>query len=159
MKRVSWRDLAAGCVLLLGCSQMLGDLCGLRALKAIGAASTMAPCPKVFCDLNGLEGFASDFTLQLRTKSGLRVVPITPEMYSRLKGPYNRRNAYGAVFSFAPKLPPSLWRPVYDYGWRRGGPLRRELGLPNDVENVALLIRTRTRGRRDEWKVSSEGVP
>jgi hypothetical protein len=159
MKR-PWRDLAAACLLVLGCSQMVGDLCGCRALKGLGAASAFAPCPKVFCDVNGLEGFASDFTLELKTQTGaVRTIAITPEIYSRLKGPYNRRNAYGAVLSFAPKLPPSLWRPVYNYGWRRNGPLRRELGVPDDVESVALLVGTRTRGRHDAWKLSVEDAP
>ena len=140
MSRFSWRDGAALALLLLGSTQMAGDLLGNRMLKGIGAASAMAPCPKVFCEVRGLEGFASNFTLRLETSSGrIREVTITPELYARLRGPYNRRNAYGAAISFAPKLPESLWRSVYDYGWRKDGPLRREWGVPNDIAEVTTV--------------------
>jgi hypothetical protein len=148
MKSLTWRDAAAVALLLLGLTQMAGDLLGNRALKGIGAAAAMAPCPKVFCDVNGLEGFASTFTLQLETNSGhTRDVEITPEIYSCLQGPYNRRNTYGAAMSFAPKLPPRLWQSVCDYGWSETGPLRAELGVPNDVRKVSMLVRTQTSGR------------
>jgi hypothetical protein len=90
MNGLSWRDAAAVALLLLGLTQMTGDLLGNRVLKGIGAASAMAPCPKVFCDVNGLEGFASTFTLQLETNLGhTQDLEITPEIYSRLRGPYN----------------------------------------------------------------------
>lgn len=152
MKRFTWRDLAAATLLLLGLTQMTGDLLGCRGLKGIGAAYVFAPCPKVFCDVDGLEGFASTFNLRLATTAGQsREIPITPELYSRLTGPYNRRNAYGAVISFGPRLPTRLWQPVYDFGWRRNGPLRLALGLPNDLEPTEIVVRTQTRGRHDTW--------
>ena len=68
---------------------------------------------------------------------------------------YNRRNAYGAAISFAPKLPENLWRSVYDYGWRKDGPLRREWGVPNDIAEVTTVLRTGTRGRQDCWTLKS----
>jgi hypothetical protein len=149
-----WRDLGAFFLALLGLTQMAGDLLGIRALKGLGAASAMAPCPKVFCEVNGLEGFASTFTLRLKRSGGqVKEIEITPEVYSRLKGPYNRRNAYGAALSFAPKLPPNLWQSVYDYAWRIGGPLRTELGVPNDTLSVSTLVRSQTRGRHDTWEL------
>ena len=154
MRRIVKRDLCAVLLLIFGLSQMAGDLLGNRVLKGIGAASVVAPCPKVFCDVNGLEGFASTFTLELENESGPpRTVEITPELYAQLKGPYNRRNAYGAVIAFGPKLPAPLWQSVYNYGWKTNGPLRRELGLPNDGSKISTVIRTRTRGRRDVWRL------
>ncbi len=156
MNRARGRDAAAIFILLLGLSQMAGDLLGNRALKGIGAASAIAPCPKVFCDVNGLEGFASTFTMQIETQSGdTREIEITPEIYARLRGPYNRRNTYGAAISFAPKLPPRLSQSVYNYGWSRNGPLRLELGLPNDIRQVRTCARTQTRGRHDAWKLKT----
>ena len=154
MNSVLWRNVAALALLMLGLMQMLGDLTGNRLLKGLGAASAMSPCPKVFCDINGLEGFASDFTLRLESKSGdVRELPITAELYSHLNGPYNRRNAYGAALSFAPKLPPCLWKSVYNFGWSTDGPLRSELIVPEDVRHVSVIIRTKTRGRSDIWKL------
>ncbi|MBA3960819.1 MAG: hypothetical protein H0X40_02825 [Chthoniobacterales bacterium] len=153
---MTWRVSAAVAIGLLGLTQMAGDSLGIRALKGIGAASALAPCPKVFCDVNGLEGFASTFTLELESRAGTRSeIRITPELYGRLRGPYNRRNAYGAVLSFAPKLPPRLWQPVYRYGWSRGGPLRREINLPNDIESITTVVRTQTRGRADVWRLTA----
>ncbi|HEY1582492.1 MAG TPA: hypothetical protein VGF73_05295 [Chthoniobacterales bacterium] len=126
-------------------------------LRGIGAASVVAPSPNVFCDVNGLEGFASTFTLQFRSGSGpAREIAITPELYSRLRGPYDRRNAYGAALSYGPKLPDSLWRSVYDYGWKENGPLRRELGIPNENVYVVTVIRTETRGRHDCLALASQ---
>lgn len=154
MKVFCRRDFIAGALLLFGLTQMAGDLLGNRILKGIGAASAMAPCPKVFCDVDGLEGFASRFTLVLEPDSApAREIEITPALYSRLKGPYNRRNAYGAAISFAPKLPRPLWQSVYAYGWVTNGPLRRELGLPNDGSRVTTIVRTQTRGRHDSWRL------
>lgn len=159
MRRVSWQHAAAIFILLLGLMQMAGDLLGNRVLKGIGAASAMAPCPKVFCDVNGLEGFASTFTMRIETRAGeIREVEITPEMYARLRGPYNRRNTYGAAISFAPKLPPRLSQSVYDYGWSRNGPLRLELGLPNDIRHVTTCVRTQTRGRNEAWKLETSAI-
>jgi hypothetical protein len=154
-----WRDLGAVVLGLLGLSQMAGDLFGVRTLKGIGAASAMAPCPKVFCDVNGLEGFTSTFILRLTGRDGcLHEIEITPQLYARLKGPYNRRNAYGAAISFAPKLPSNLWQSVYDYAWRKGGPLRTELDVPDDTENVSTFVRTGTRGRHDTWELRTRDL-
>jgi hypothetical protein len=159
MKEFTIRDLGAVLILLLGLTQMAGDLLGSRVLKGIGAASAAAPCPKVFCEVHGLEGFASTFTFELEEKSGeRREVEVTPELYARLRGPYNRRNAYGAVLSYGPKLPLPLWQSVYDYGWKPDGPLRRELGLPND-DQVVTVIRNQTRGRHDVWRLRRSGQP
>jgi len=58
-----WRNLFAVALLLVGLTQMAGDILGNRVLKGLGAAPVAAPCPKVFCDIDGLEPFASSFTI------------------------------------------------------------------------------------------------
>jgi hypothetical protein len=121
-------------------------------LRGLGAATAASPLPKVFSDVDSLETFASEFTLRYR-KPGRTVVEmaITPELYGRLGGPYNRRNVYGAALSYAPRLPRELWEPVFCYGLGSEGPLRTELGLGSDVTDISVTIRTRTRGRTDVW--------
>lgn len=146
-----WQDWGAALLLLLGLSQMAGDALGLRWLRGLGAASVAAPLPKVFSDVSGLETFASDFLLEAETPRGVLHVPITPHLYARVEGPYNRRNVYGAALSYAPRLPGELWKPVYCYGLAPNGPLRRELGLPADATAIRVHIATRTRGRDDRW--------
>ena len=147
----SFRTWAAVALLLLGLSQMAGDALGLDWLRGIGAVSVAAPLPRVFSDVRGLETFASRFELEVETASGVERREIDPELYSRLGGPYNRRNVYGAALSYAPRLPQRLWRQVFCYGFASGGPLRRELGVPDDARAVRVYITTRTRGRRQAW--------
>lgn len=139
-------------ICLLGCLQMTGYLTGSVALRGIGAATAASPLPKVFGDVDGLETFASEFTLHYRRPSGAVVqMAITPELYGRLSGPYNRRNVYGAALSYAPRLPRELWEPVFCYALAADGPVRAELGLGSRVSDISVTIRTRTRGRSDMW--------
>src|SRR4051812_31666958 len=100
---MSWRNYAPAGLLLFGLSQMAGDLTGNRLLKGIGAASAIAPSPKVFCDMNGFEPFASTFVVTIRSHQTFSV-PLTPHNYAMLGGPYNRRNVYGAAIAGAPLL-------------------------------------------------------
>jgi hypothetical protein len=135
---------------------MTGYLAGSVPLRGIGAATAASPFPKVFSDVDGLETFASEFTLRYRQPDGtLDETAITPELYGRLAGPYNRRNVYGAALSYAPRLPRELWEAVFCYGLRPEGPLRSELGLGSDVTDLSVTIRTRTRGRNDAWTLES----
>ncbi len=145
---MNWRNVAASAVLLVGLTQMAGELLGSRALKGIGAVTVIAPCPKVFCDMNGFEPFAADFAFTMDDGSA---VVVTPELYSRMRGPYNRRNVYGAAIAGAPLLPDGIRDSVLSYGLGRGGPLRGELGISENGEAISLVVRDRSRGRSGRW--------
>ena len=138
-------------VLIVGLFAMVGDATGLDWLKGLGVSTGFAPLPKVFSDVDGHETFAARFTLiEIGQAGAERRHPITPEVYSQLAGPYNRRNVYGAALSYAPRLPEHIWQPVFCYGLEEGGPLRSELGL--SVRGpVAVEIETLTRGRSDRF--------
>lgn len=141
---------------LLSLSQMFGYLVDSTTLRGLGAASLVAPFPKVFSDVSGLETFASEFTLQLSYSDGSTVnAPITPELYNRLPGPYNRRNVYGAALSYAPRLPPELVEAVLRFAVspNPAGNLLSELGLRADPICTRLEIRTKTIGRSDRWVI------
>ncbi len=116
---------AAALLLILGLAQMAGDLTGMRALKGIAAATGASPAPKVFSAVQGLETYSTRFYLDL----GHARVELTPELYSRMRGPYNRRNVYGAALAYGPVLPPALRDPVMTHALCGEGPLLRELGL------------------------------
>lgn len=147
IQRRNWAAIAIGAI---GCLQMAGYAIGNPIMRGVGAASTIAPFTKVFSDVDGYEPFASEFMLRYRDAGGALVeTGITPELASRFGGPYNRRNAYGAAFSYAPRLPASLWQPVFCHGLVTG-PLRHELGLTG-ARDISVTIRTRTRGRSDVW--------
>jgi hypothetical protein len=146
-----WRNGAAIALAVLACAQMAGYVTGNRVLRGLGAASAMSPLPKVFSDVDGLETFATTFTLRYRKADGAVVeTPITPALYGQLGGPYNRRNVYGAALSYAPRLPEPLWQSVYCHGLAPHGPLRTELGLQGATE-ISVTIRARTRGRNETW--------
>lgn len=147
---MKWRNFIAATLLVVGLTQMTGDLIGNRPLKGIGAAIAIAPCPKVFCDMNGLEPFASTFIITAQAEETISSFPITPELYARLKGPYNRRNVYGAAIAAAPLLPAQMRQTVFNYAFGPHGPLRRELSLTGALE-VTLTVHTNTHGRDDTW--------
>jgi hypothetical protein len=119
------RRAAALALLILGVAQMAGDVLGLLPLKAIAAATGASPAPKVFSAVQGLETYSTRFFLDL----GHQRVEITPGLYGRIRGPYNRRNVFGAALAYAPVLPPQLRDPVLRYGLCGDAPLLRELGL------------------------------
>jgi len=152
-----WRNIAAAALCAFASIAMLGDLAGSRTLKGLGAISAAAPFPKVFCEFEGMEGFANEFSVRFDSLGKQRELALTPEVYSKLAGPYNRRNVYGAALAGGPKLPRPIWESVFRHGFAPGGPLRRELGLPADATNITVVVRTKTRGRDDVWLLRPEG--
>ena len=144
------RELCSWAILFIGLTQMAGDLFGNRVIKGIGAATAMAPCPKVFCNMGGMEPFASSFEIIADGDKTTRI-PITPELYQQLRGPYNRRNVYGAAIAAAPILPERVWQTVFSYAFNPNGPLRHDLALPEKTNSIHILVRTKTRNGSQEW--------
>jgi len=136
------RVWAASFLLVLGLMQMVGDLFGLRPLVGLGMASGASPAPKVFSAVGGLETYSTRFLLQWTDADGKPAfLPITPELYSRIRGPYNRRNVYGAALAYGPVLPAELRAPVMRYALCGEAPLLRELGLdPNEVRPPIRIV-------------------
>jgi hypothetical protein len=138
---------AAAALLALGLLQMAGDLterAGLpalgRPLKGIGAATTASPAPKVFSSVRGLETFSTRFYVEWTDRGGQEhSLLLTPEIYGQLRGPYNRRNVYGAVLAYGPVLATDprtepLFRSVARFALCGEAPLLRELGIdPTEV--------------------------
>ncbi|HUP92961.1 MAG TPA: hypothetical protein VM074_12005 [Solimonas sp.] len=119
----------------VGTLQMAGDLAGVPALKAIGAATGASPAPKVFTNQNGIETFSARFFLDWTDLDGTpHATEITPHNYAGMRGPYNRRNTYGAAVAGAPWLSTGdytapLWASATHYALCGPAPLLRELGL------------------------------
>jgi hypothetical protein len=141
-------------LLLIGLMQMTGDLLERagaasagRPIKGVGAATTASPAPKVFSAVHGLETFSTRFTLEWRDRDGRsQSLPLTPEVYARVRGPYNRRNVYGAVLAYGPVLATDertrpLFESVARYALCGDAPLLRELGV--DPAEVAGAVRVR----------------
>lgn len=145
------RTIAIGALALVGFAQMAGDIFQVPALKAIAAATAASPAPKVFSAVKGLETFSTRYSVEWTDATGgPHSVEITPERYARLRGPYNRRNVYGAVLSYGPVLESdprtrSLFNAVSNYALCGDAPLLRELGIPHEAANGSLRIRLETR--------------
>ena len=127
-------------LLIVGFLQMTGDVLGLSALKGIGAATVASPAPKVFSAARGLETYSSRFFLEWTDRQGqAHSLALTPEIYSRLAGPYNRRNVYGAAMAYGPVLSTdprtqSMFQAVIRYAFCGEAPVLDELGInPTDV--------------------------
>lgn len=139
--------IAAVVIAVIGLGQMTGDLLGIAWLKAVSAVTMISPCPKVFTAHKGLETYSTKFFIEYTDTQGVEhSVEITPELYGRVKGPYNRRNVYGAVLSYGPvlvndpKAAPMFWQ-VARFALAGDAPLLRELGI--DPASVASSIRVR----------------
>ena len=147
-----FRVFAIGVLALIGFAQMAGDLLHMPALKGIAAATGASPAPKVFSAVKGLETFSTRFFIEWIDATGaLHSVEITPERYALLRGPYNRRNVYGAVLAYGPVLKSDpRTRPMFDavstYALCGEAPLLRELGILDEPRG-SLRIRMETQSR------------
>jgi len=157
---VSRHDVLVAAVLIaVGCMQMAGDVLRIPVVKALGAASGASPAPKVFTAQDGFETYANRFFLEWRDAGGeQKSLELTPEVYAALSGPYNRRNVFGAVFSYAPVLDANpLTRPMFRAVLARAfcgsRPAVAEIGVPPDAaKHGPLRIRLeprRTPGKHD----------
>jgi hypothetical protein len=149
--------LVAALLICIGCVQMAGDVFRILPLKAFGAASHASPAPKVFTAQDGFETYANRFHLEWRDATGAKQsLELTAETYSGISGPYNRRNVYGAVFSYAPVLEANpVTRPMFRTVLRRGlcgsPSVLTEVGLPTEaLRHGPLLIRLEPRRRYDD---------
>ena len=137
------------CALLLvvGLLQMVGDFAGQRELKGVGAATLLSPAPRVFSAVRGYETYTTRFAIEWRDGAGdLKRLAITPAVGARLRGPYNRRNVYGAALSYGPVLASdevgrAMLDSVLAKGFGENGPLWEELGLDRESIVSDLAIR------------------
>lgn len=112
------------------------------ALKGIGTATAASPAPKVFSAVRGLETYSTRFFLEWHDAAGtVHELPLTPEIYARVRGPYNRRNVYGAALAYGPVLPAALRDPVLRYAVCGDAPLLRELGIDPSAVRGPVRVR------------------
>ncbi len=132
-------------LVILGLAQMTGDVLGISALKGIAAATTASPAPKVFSAVRGLETYSTRFSIHWRDASGSeKSLELTPEVYALIRGPYNRRNAYGAILAYGPIFASTpetqpLFESVARYALCGDAPLLVELGI--DAKAAASPVR------------------
>lgn len=145
------KGLAAAALIVLGTLQMVGDLSGWQAARALGAATHASPAPKVFTAQAGYETFSARFFVDWQENDGTRhSLELTPQVYRRLEGPYNRRNAYGAALSYAPVLASNprtrpMLEQVTQFGFCGDARLLRELQIPAGRIVYPVIVRLEPR--------------
>ena len=135
MKRTLFTFLIGG----IACLQIVGHFLDSRALRGIGLATGIAPFPKVFCESDGYEPFAAEF--RIIDRNDIEIL-LTPERYSQLEGPYQRRNVYGAALAYAPRLPEDLRDHLSKKILSKEFTLSRELDL-SDLNEPNIVITPR----------------
>ena len=114
-------------VFVLASTQLVGWLLGSPTIRGFGAMTAASPLPFVFTAHGELETFSQRFFIRMRDQRGNTLErEVTPERYAQLGGPYNLRNAYGAVFSHGAVLETAghraLVHAVLRYGLCGSGP-------------------------------------
>lgn len=143
------KDRAAAALVALGLMQMTGDTLDLMPLQAVALATAASPAPRVFSTVEGYEVYSTRFSIEWTGRDALpHAVEVTPEVYARLRGPYNRRNAYGAAMAGGPVLVGhphlhGLFDAVARHALCGPAPVGRELGV--DVDGAVGPPRVRYR--------------
>lgn len=150
------RNILYSFIVIIGLLQIIGYLSKIKVIKNLGVVTCASPLPIVFTEVKGIETFASDFYFQWNKDNGSKEeVKVTPFLYSKLKGPYNRRNIFGAAIAYGPVLPKEIWEPILNYGLCNDI-LINELELPIEKNSFSLFIKTRTKGRNNEWTLKTD---
>lgn len=141
-----WKPSAV-VLLAVGLAQMASDAVGCVPARAVASATLLSPAPRVFSSVHGLETYSTRFFLEWTDRGGdTRELELTSETTARLRGPYNRRNVWGAVLAYGPVLAANertrpMLAPVAAFGLTGDGPILRELGI--DPADVAGGLRIR----------------
>jgi hypothetical protein len=139
-------------VIMIGSLSMLGTATSLDPVKGIGFMTTASPLPLVFSKFRGIENFSSDYYMDVKLKDGEIIsIKITPEIYDRASGPYNRRNPYGAVLAYGPMLTAPhemiLRDRVMQYSACGKGSFMREIGITKPIEHINVTVKSKTVAR------------
>ncbi len=153
---------AIGVLIGLAVLAPAADLMGLRPLKAVAAATQASPAMKVFTSHEGYETFSPRFHLDWQIDGVEHTLALTPEVYAGLRGPYNRRNAYGAVLSYSPVLSANpatraMHASASHYALCGSTSILAELGI--DPQQVAGPVTVRIEPRRAlaaKWNLTYE---
>lgn len=138
---------AALILVLLGLAQMIGDLLGWNALRGLMSATTASPAPKVFSAVDGFETYSTRFFVEWTDPTGVeRSIELTPDVYAGVRGPYNRRNAYGAILAYGPVLSTNpVTLPMFESAARFAlcgrSPLLAELGIEQGSAGRSARVR------------------
>ncbi len=152
---VSMGDIMYVLFIILSCASAIGYVANSDSIRGIGFASATSPLPFVFSAYNGEETFSTIFELDIILKNGSHInQQIDNKLYGKLKGPYNRKNVYGAIFShgvfFDKENLINIRQQILEWGFC-GGFLSREFGIDEPIKTATISVRTKS---NDIWKMN-----
>jgi len=149
---INWRGIKwpTAIVLGIGSLQIIGFLTQIDAIRNIGRLTSASPLPFVFSDFRGLETYSLEFNITAEGPDGRSITKlITPKLYGEFKGPYNRRNVYGAVLAYGPKLTEPTEKPMVDsvlkYGFCNNGPLAEMFESSTPLRKVVITATSKAK--------------
>lgn len=148
----------------LGCMQSVGYLFNLKEIRGLGLISVASPLPLVFSAYNGVETFSTTFTLDIKhfnpytLNTDTLILPLTRDLYAQIRGPYNLRNTYGAMFSHGPFFNTSqliaLRQHMLNYMVCEGALVFHDYASLN-IEELTVIIHSNTKGNENkEWSMN-----
>lgn len=116
-----------------------------NGFKEIGFATVSSPLPLVFSSFNGVETFATGFNVDVHYTNGTMIsTTLDVDTYGMMKGAYNRRNIYGAIFSHGPFFDSEkmiqIRQGVLNYAVCNPGTIINEFGVPGEVDYVDVDV-------------------
>lgn len=131
-------------LVILGTAQWVGDVLQIAPMKRLAFALHASPAPKVFTSQNGFETFANRFFVIWQDARGdTHRTELTLKRYDRLRGAYNRRNVFGAAFSYGPVLASNpTTRDMYLMILQRAacGAALQEIGIPVVARRYPIVV-------------------
>lgn len=146
-------------LLLIGIMSPLGYILNSPTIKGLGFISTASPLPFVFSSYNSIETFSTEFNLDINMINGSKLnINMDNNLYQSLKGPYNRRNVYGVIFSHGPFFTDSklieIRQQILYWGLcsnsKGNGILAKEFGIYNPIKNVTINITSKMLTRKNK---------
>ena len=147
-------------LVVVGSLQIVAEAFAWPRVRAFAAALQVSPAMKVFTAHEGYETHAAQFSLSWLHAGETWILPLNPASYGGVRGPYNRRNVYGAALAYGPLLRAdpklrAMQESVMSYAFCVPGTLRTELGIPAGATHIRAHV-TPTSGRSDlesTWQV------
>ena len=86
-------------LLIIGCLNIVGYLCFSPNMQGLAFVTASSPLPLVFSAYKGIETFSFEYQpISINNETQIDLLDI----YPKIAGPYNRRNVFGAMFSYGP---------------------------------------------------------
>ena len=138
--------ILASVLIFVGTVKVFTDIFGLEKLSAVAAVTNAAPAMKVFTAHKGYETYSAKFEISVTNISGdQETFILNRHNYSGLKGPYNRRNVYGALIAYGPVLVSNsatkeMWQVMASNAFCKKQGVLNEIGLTNDQDIKSATI-------------------